>query len=89
MKTTAITVFLLSLGFVSASGQVSHGTDTLRSLDHSQVVVGGEMGRRIKITVEDSLLNLDVYGQFLKPFIEKQTQEGSYLGTGLLIGGKS
>jgi predicted amidohydrolase len=59
--------------------------DKLRPLDYGQVEVGGEMGRRIKITVENSLLNLDIDGNFLKPFLEKQTKKGSYLGLGLLI----
>lgn len=85
MKTTAISVFLLSLGLASVSGQVSRETDKLRSLDHPQIVVGGELGRRIKITVENSLLNLDVDGNFLKPFLEKQTKKGNYQGLGLLI----
>ena len=84
MKTTAISVFLISLGLASSSGHVSYGMDKLRSLDYPQVEVGGEMGRRIKITVENSLLNLDIDGLFLKPFIEKQTKHG-YQGTGLLI----
>jgi DUF1680 family protein len=59
--------------------------DRLRPLDYRQVEVGGEMGRRIKITVENSLLNLDMEGQFLKPFVEKQTYNGHYQGLGLLI----
>ena len=60
-------------------------TDKLRPLDLPQVEVGGELGRRIKITVDNSLLNLDVDGHFLKPFVEKKTRKGNYQGSGLLI----
>jgi hypothetical protein len=49
-----------------------------------QIKVAGEMGRRIRVTMENSLLNLDVEKDFLKPFREKKTKTG-YTGLGLLI----
>ena len=49
-----------------------------------QVKVGGEFGRRIQVTVENSLLNLDVDKDFLQPFREKKTKNG-YTGLGMLI----
>lgn len=92
MKRTSVRIlFLFALGVavlpVSSAGaqEPAKKTDKLRPLDSPQVEVGGEMGRRIKITVENSLLNLDIDGNFLKPFLEKQTKKGNYQGLGLLI----
>lgn len=79
----AVIASILS-GSSSTAQEPAKKGDTLRPLELPQVEVGGEIGRRIKVTVENSLLNLDIDGLFLKPFIEKQTKKG-YQGTGLLI----
>ena len=59
-------------------------SDKLVPVALDQVKVGGEFGRRIQITIENGLLNLDVDEVFLKPFQEKK-QRNSYRGLGLLI----
>jgi hypothetical protein len=59
-------------------------SDKLTPLALDQVQVAGELGRRIQITVENSLLNLDVDTLFLRPFREKKTKSG-YTGLGMLI----
>ena len=89
-RTSMRVLFLCALGVAvlpaSAWAQEpAKKTDKLRPLDLPQVEVGGELGRRIKITVDNSLLNLDVDGHFLKPFVEKKTRKGNYQGSGLLI----
>jgi DUF1680 family protein len=58
--------------------------DKLAPIPLDQIKVAGEMGRRIKVTIENSLLNLEVERDFLKPFREKKTTNG-YTGLGLLI----
>jgi hypothetical protein len=59
-------------------------SDKLTPIPLGQIKVAGEMGRRIRVTIENSLLNLDAEKDFLKPFREKKTT-GGYTGLGLLI----
>ena len=49
-----------------------------------QVKLAGEFGRRMQVTVENSLLNLDIDKDFLRPFQEKKTKNGC-TGLGMLI----
>jgi hypothetical protein len=58
--------------------------DLLTPLDLREVQVGGEIGRRIDITITNNLLKLDVERDFLPAF---RTQDGktSYIGLGKLI----
>jgi len=53
-------------------------------LDIRQVKVGGEIGRRIDLTVNANLLAIDVEQSFLQPFRERNRPEG-YIGLGKLI----
>lgn len=53
-------------------------------LDTRQVRVGGEVGRRINVTIRNNLLVLDVDKDFLLPF-EQHREEGGYVGLGKLI----
>ena len=56
-------------------------------LDHiplDKVKVGGEMGRRIEVTVRNNLLVLDADKDFLRPFQEKKNADG-FVGLGMLI----
>ena len=55
------------------------------SLDPSQVKVGGEMGRRIDLTIQKNLLAIEVENQFLRAFRQKQSQRFAYIGLGKLI----
>ncbi len=45
------------------------------------VTVGGEIGRRIEVTVTNNLLKCDLEGDFLRPFQEKKAPDG-YVGLG-------
>lgn len=58
--------------------------DKLVPVALDQVKVGGEFGRRMRVTVKNSLLNLDGDKDFLQAFREKKTKSG-YTGLGMLI----
>jgi len=58
--------------------------DRFEQVDVREVTVGGEIGRRIDMTVKNNLMQLDLDGQFLKPFEEKN-RAGGYVGLGKTI----
>jgi uncharacterized protein len=58
--------------------------DVLTPLDLRQVKVGGEIGRRIDVTVNNNLLVLDADKDFLAPFRVKKAP-ADYIGLGKLI----
>ncbi len=68
---------------VAAAGENS----SLRfaAIDPAQVKVGGEIGRRIDLTIQKNLLVIDVDNQFLAPFRRKQSRLFDYIGLGKLI----
>ena len=68
-------------GIVSAAS----ADDMLMPLDLNQVRVGGEIGRRIDLTVHGNLLLLDIENDFLKHFRQRAGRDGSYIGLGKLI----
>ncbi len=74
----------------STAGQASSGTlparpaDAFTPLDLCQVRVGGEIGRRIEVTIHNNLLVLDADGDFLEPF-RRRSRKGGYIGLGKLI----
>jgi len=49
------------------------------------VKAGGEIGRRIDLTIQKNLLAIDVDNQFLAPFRRKQSRLFDYIGLGKLI----
>jgi hypothetical protein len=56
----------------------------LTPLDLREVTVGGEIGRRVDITIANNLLKLDVDGDFLRPFLE-EPRRGVFIGLGMLL----
>ena len=52
-------------------------------LGHRQVKLGGELGRRIDLTIQGNLLKLDIDHDFLKPFQERKSND--FIGLGMLI----
>jgi len=60
------------------------GAEELSGLDMRKVKVGGEIGRRIDITVKNNLLKLDIDNDFLKRFRERNRKNG-YIGLGKTI----
>ena len=59
-------------------------SDALVPLGLRDVQVGGEIGRRIAITITNNLLVLDADGAFLQPFKARTAKDG-YIGLGKLI----
>ncbi len=62
----------------------SLAADRLTPIKLGSVKVGGEIGRRIDVTVRNNVLGLKVDDDFLEPFREKKRQ-GGYVGLGKLI----
>jgi DUF1680 family protein len=60
------------------------GGDAMTALEPADVKVGGEIGRRIDVTVNNNLLVLDADKDFLAPFQKKEKKDG-YVGLGKLI----
>ena len=58
--------------------------DAMRALPLGRVDVGGEIGRRIDITITNNLYKLEVDRDFLEPFRNK-TRKGASIGLGKLI----
>ena len=80
MKRTLIAPAVLLLALL----QQASGADGLAPLDLRDVKVGGEIGRRIDITITNNLLVLDVDGDFLRPFLE-EPRRGEFVGLGMLL----
>ncbi|MDD4101760.1 MAG: glycoside hydrolase family 127 protein [Kiritimatiellae bacterium] len=63
---------------------LSASADNLTPLSVRDVKVGGEIGRRIDITINNNLLKLDIDRDFLQPF-RRQDGAPSFIGLGMLI----
>ncbi|MFO0928542.1 MAG: glycoside hydrolase family 127 protein [Gemmataceae bacterium] len=61
------------------------GTDRWSPVPIRAVKVGGEIGRRIDVTVKNNLLALDADRDFLAPFAAKKGCAGGYIGLGKVI----
>ncbi len=81
-------LFCLATAFLLASSPMAvspvGAADRMTALDPREVQVGGEIGRRIDITIRNNLLKLDVDKDFLKPFVNKSAKEG-FIGLGMLL----
>lgn len=81
MKTNHRAIVLL---FILIALSVCRANDAFQPLALDRVRVGGEIGRRIEITVTNNLLKIDAEKDFLKPFREKTRRDAS-IGLGKLI----
>ncbi len=85
-----MSVFLL-ISIIAVSGctqnkSIDHVVkDQMVPIDMANIKVGGEIGRRIDITVKNNLLLLDVDRDFLLPFQKKDGKDGNYKALGKLI----
>lgn len=82
--------YVLILAAMAATSEVSAAdlpkqVGPYASIDPAQVRVGGEIGRRIDLAIQKNLLALNVDGDFLKPFHEKNTGLFAYIGLGKLL----
>lgn len=76
-----MTALLLLLTVVAPQ---ANSPDHLTSVDVRQVKVGGEIGRRIQVTIDNNLMVLNLDRDFLKPF-QGRRQDGGYVGLGKTI----
>ncbi|MFA6245142.1 MAG: beta-L-arabinofuranosidase domain-containing protein [Candidatus Hydrogenedentales bacterium] len=74
---------LAILGFVAAGAHAAD-TDKMHRLDASKIKVGGEIGRRVDVTLNNNLMVVDLDGKFLAPF-KRKADTGGYIGLGKTI----
>ena len=74
-------VLLVLLGSRSLAASAA---DRLSPLEPGNLKLGGEIGRRIDVTVENNLLVINVQRDFLQPFADRKSTSG-YVGLGKLI----
>ncbi|MDD5706933.1 MAG: glycoside hydrolase family 127 protein, partial [Kiritimatiellae bacterium] len=69
------------------SGSAQPFRGAMQSIDPVRVKVDGEIGRRIALTIEKNLLQLDVENDFLRRFksANKEARAGDYIGIGKMI----
>lgn len=84
MRRSTIGLAVFSFLFTTTFHGFLHADDALTPLDLRDVQVGGELGRRIDVTVRNNLLVLDADGDFLPPF-HKKTKKDGYVGLGKLL----
>ena len=78
-----ILLLLSFFSLISISAQTLK--DSLIPLELKDVKVGGEIGRRIQMTVTNNLLKINVDKDFLEPFKLKNSKKSEYIGLGKLI----
>ena len=72
------------LAALCVAGHETRGADMFVPLDLRDVQTGGEIGRRIAVTITNNLLVLDADRDFLQPFKTRKAKDG-YVGLGKLI----
>ena len=77
-------ILLAALLFAPLARLSGAGADLLVPLDLREVKVGGEIGRRIAVTVTNNLLKLDVDSDFLRPFTAAP-RTGEFIGLGMML----
>ena len=80
---TVVRIVLLGVA-AAAWPAAATAADVLAPIDLRQVKVGGEIGRRIDVTIDNNLLVLKADRDFLAPFRAKKVRTG-YVGLGKLI----
>lgn len=73
---------LLALMAVFAAAKDGYGGDKWNHLPLGQVKIGGEIGRRIDLTLTNNLLKVDHDAVFLNAFSNKVSKPGIYLAAG-------
>jgi len=76
--------FAAVLGVEAALPNLSIAAEAFTPLELRQVELGGELGRRIDVTINNNLMKLDLEKDFLQPFRERGKDSG-FVGVGMLI----
>jgi DUF1680 family protein len=86
MKKTFLLLFSLVLiqGIQAQQKPLQLIKDRLNPVDQADVKVGGEIGRRIDVTVYNNLLKINIDNDFLSSF-QKREPKNNYIGLGKLI----
>lgn len=83
MKLKLFTLTAIGTWFVVCA--TTFAGDIMTPLDLRHVKVGGEIGRRIDLTIEKNLFALDIEKDFLAPFRDKKSGRNTYIGLGKTI----
>ena len=75
---------LAALWLITAQDTEVRSADAFMPLKIDQVKVGGEIGHRIDLTIQNGLNKLDLEGDFIKPFRRKD-RAGGFIGVGMLM----
>ncbi len=75
---------IFSFSVVMLFATVAGTEEVLFALPVEAVKVGGEIGRRIDLTIYNNVMVMDIDNDFLKPFKEKKWNDG-YIGIGKTI----
>ena len=79
-----IRAVLMVLAVLFIAGERVTAADRMVRIDPRSIEIGGEIGRRIDVTIDNNLLVLDADNDFLRPFRERNAA-GGYIGLGKLI----
>ena len=85
MRTFQVLLFVAAAASSAFAADLPKGAGLYAPVDPGQVRLGGEIGRRIDLTISNNLLAINVDNDFLKPFHEKQTPIFGYIGLGKLL----
>ena len=81
---------VFNIGLAMCLSSFALGGNRFARIDVDGVTLGGEIGRRIELTMNESLMKLDLEKDFLQPFRDKKgiaqsTHQQRYVGLGKLI----
>ena len=96
MKLPPFLMFLVALLIIATSVQAvnvevqnvpagSRASKLWQSAEPSKVKIGGEMGRRIDITIDSHLLKLDFEKLYFVDYRAKKRRRGNFIGLGMLL----
>jgi uncharacterized protein len=77
-------IFLFKSVFIFLFINMLFADDVMTPLALEHVNVGGEIGRRIDVTIHNNLQVIDLDGDFIQPFQDKK-DKGGYIGLGKTI----
>jgi len=83
-KSARIGYISLILLLILAAVNPIYASEKLMSINIGQVEVGGEIGRRIDITINNNVLVLNADKDFIRPF-QRRSRTGGYIGIGKFI----
>ncbi len=77
---------VLFVGIGLLFSQTARADYAFESIDTSTIDIGGEIGRRIDVTVKNNILVVNVDKHFIKPF-QTRSQPSGFVGLGMFLDG--